>query len=209
MQTKKSPLSIRIIYWITNFGLGMLSIIFIGAVIFNLMINLNMFSNELDLAVELPVKVNFSEVGNLHLNNQDIDVQLLKATSRVQFTDTPSFISIKIGIALLIVLSFGIFLFWTFRKFIKNVKQGIVFTFDNIHLLKRLAYGVAGFWLFSIIYMQIMYYYIARKLEFENIEVTSEFSNFSGILFLSLFIWVLAHIFESGLKLKEENELTI
>ena len=102
-----------------------------------------------------------------------------------------------------------IFLFYTFRKFIKNVKQGFVFTFDNIHLLKKLSYGIAGFWLFAIAYMQIMYYYVARKIAIENVEVTSEFSNFSGILFLAIFIWVLAHIFETGLKLKEENELTI
>ena len=100
MKTHKSPLSIRIIYWLTSFSLGMLCLVFIGAIIFNLMVNFNMFSNELDLAIELPVKVNILEKGNLTLNNQDIEVELIEASSRIQFKDTPSFISRKICICL-------------------------------------------------------------------------------------------------------------
>jgi len=209
MKTQKAPLSIRIIYWLTSFSLGMLTLVFIGAIIFNLMVNFNMFSNELDLAIELPVKVNFLEKGNLYLNNTDIEVELVEATSRIQFKDTPSFISRKIAFALLIVVSFGIYLFWTFRKFIKNVKDGIVFTMDNIGLLKKLAYGIAAFWLFSTVYLNIVRHYIASKLEFDNIEITSDVSNYSGILYLALFIWVLAHIFMTGLKLQEDQDLTI
>jgi len=209
MKTHKSPLSIRIIYWLTSFSLGMLCLVFIGAIIFNLMVNFNMFSNELDLAIELPVKVNILEKGNLTLNNQDIEVELIEASSRIQFKDTPSFISRKIAFALLIVVSFGIYLFWTFRKFIKNVKEGVVFTIANIGLLKKLAYGIAAFWLFSTVYLNIVRHYISGKLEFQNVEITSEVTSYSGILYLALFIWALAHIFMTGLKLQEEKDLTI
>ena len=209
MKTIKSPLSIRIIYWLTSLSLGLSILVFIGAIIFSLMINLNMFNNDLDLTIELPVKVNFLEKGNFHLNNTDIEVELIEATSKIQFKEAPSFISKKVSFALILLISFVIYLLWTFRKFIKNVKEGIVFTIGNITLLKKLAYGIAAFWLFSIIYSRVVQYYIASKLEFENIEITSEISDFSGILYLALFIWVLAHIFMTGLKLQEEKDLTI
>ena len=50
MKAHKSPLSIRIIYWLTSFSLGMLTLVFIGAIIFNLMINLNMFKVDLEFS---------------------------------------------------------------------------------------------------------------------------------------------------------------
>ena len=43
----------------------------------------------------------------------------------------------------------------------------------------------------------------------DDIEVVSDFNNYPGILLAALFIWVLSHIFIRGLKLKEEQALTI
>jgi len=76
-------------------------------------------------------------------------------------------------------------------------------------ILKKLSYGIAIFWLFTVVYMHLIYHYIAKNLEFENIKITNDVSNYPGILFIALFIWTLAHIFITGLKLKEENDLTI
>ncbi len=57
--------------------------------------------------------------------------------------------------------------------------------------------------------MQIANYYIAEHLNFENIRITDEIPDYSGILFAALLLWVLAHIFETGLKLQQEKDLTI
>lgn len=209
METKKAPLSIRVIYWFTNIALGILSIVFLASLVFNVLLYTNFFGDNMQLHTQLPVKVNFLETGNLHLNNQNIKVELVEATTKIHYFNTPSFITKKAGAAIIIVLLFTGFLFWTFRLFIKNVKEGNVFNIRNISLLKRIAYGLVGFWLFTAIYMQLAYHYIAKNLAFENIHITNEIPDYSSMLMFALFIWVLAHIFSTGLKLQQEKDLTI
>lgn len=209
MKTKKTPLSIRVIYWTTNFSLGILTLILLASIAFNILLYTNFFGNDMQLHTHLPVKLDFLEIGNLHLNNQDIKVELVEASARIHFFNTPSFITKKIGLVILLVILGTGYSTWIFRTFIKNVKNGETFTIKNISILKKLAYGIAGFWLFTLIYMRIFYYYIAKNLEFENIRITEDLPNYSGILFIALFIWVLAHIFITGLKLQQEKDLTI
>ena len=206
---EKAPLSIRVIYWFTNIIFGLLMLGFVASIVFNVLLFTNVFGDDVQLHTRLPVKVDFLETGNLHLRNQDIKVELVDATTQIHFINTPSFITKKVGIMLMIVLLFTIFLTWTFQRFIKNVKNGEIFTIRNISLLKRLAYGIAGFWLFMVIYMQLSYHVMAKYLEFENVRITSEVQSYSGILFIAIFLWMLAHIFITGVKLKQENDLTI
>jgi len=205
----KAPLSIRIIYWFSNIVLGLITIVFLAIIVFNILLYTDFFGNDMQLHTLLPVKVDFLEKGNLHLNNQDIQVELVEASTRIHFFNTPNFITKKVGLALLVVVPFGVGLTWLFRTFIKNVKNGETFTVKNITLLQKLAYTLVGLWLFTVIYMRIFYYYIAKNLEFEQVLITDEIPNYSGILFTALFIWVLAHIFIAGVKLQEEQDLTI
>ncbi len=209
METKKAPLSIRIIYWLTNISLGLLALIIIASLVFNVLLYTDFFGNNMQLHIQLPVKVDFLETGVLHLNNQDTKVELVDATTRIHFFNTPDFIAKKVGIAILLVTLFAGYLTWIFRTFIKNVKDGETFNIKNIRLLKTLAYGIAGFWLFTVVYMRIAYYYIAQNLEFTHVHITNDIPNYPGILFIALFIWVLAHIFITGLKLQQEKDLTI
>ena len=209
MKTKKPPLSIRVIYWFTSIILGLLTIILFASIIFNAMLYTDFFGNDMQLHLQLPVKVDVLEIGNLNLNDQDIKVKLVGATTQIHFINTPKFITRIGGPAILIIILFGFYLTRTFRKFIKNVKGGKTFTLSNIDLLKRISYTFLVFWLFTIIYMRIVYYYIAKRLEFESVHITNDIPNYSGILFAALFIWVLAHIFSTGLKLQQEKDLTI
>ncbi len=209
MKIRKPPLSIRVIYWFTSIMFGLLTIILFATIIFNALLYTDFFGNDMQLHIQLPVKVDFLEIGNLHVNDQDINVQLVDATSQIHFIDTPKFITRKGGVAILFVVLFGCYLIWTFRKFIKNVKNNQTFTLNNIELLKRISYTLLIFWLFTVIYMRIAYYYIAKRLEFESVRITDDIPNYLGILFVALFIWVLAHIFSTGLKLQQEKDLTI
>jgi len=205
----KSPLSIRIIYWFTNVILGLLSLISVAVIVFNILLYTSFFGNDLQLHSQLPVEVNFLEMGNLNLNGQDIKVELVEATSRIHFFNTPIFLAKIFGLALLLALSFIVSIMWTFRKFIVNVKNGRTFNIANIKLLKRLAYIMTGLWFYTVLYNYSFYYYIATKLEFEYISISKETQDHGSILVIALFIWVLAHIFISGLKLQEEQDLTI
>ena len=205
----KTPLSIRIIYWFSTIVLGLITIVFLGTIVFNILLYTDFFGNDMQLHTALPVKVDFLEKGNLFLNGQDVEVELVEASTRIHFFNTPDFITKKVGIALLFVVLFGFSLTWLFRTFIQNVKDGETFTVKNITLLQKLAYTLVGLWLFTVIYMRLAYYYIAKNLEFEQVRITDDIPNYSGILVAALFIWVLAHIFITGLKLQEEKDLTI
>jgi hypothetical protein len=52
-------------------------------------------------------------------------------------------------------------------------------------------------------------YYVAKNLTFEHLEITSSYESFDFILVAALMIWVLSHIFMNGVRLKEEQTLTV
>lgn len=72
-----------------------------------------------------------------------------------------------------------------------------------------MAYALLGLWLFTIVYMRILYQTIGSKVNFENVVITEDYQNIAGLLMAALFIWILSHIFITGLKLNEEQEITI
>lgn len=209
MSTQKTPLSINIIYWITNFLLGLIVIIGGAVIVFNIMLYTDFFGNSLQLHTQLPVKMNVLETGNLFLFNQNIKVELVEATSKIHFFNTPLFIARWFGTAMLLAGAIIIYLMFTFRKFIANVKAQQIFEVPNIQLLKNIAYALLVLWIFSVVYMRIMASVIVRNLEFKNVEFIDDYPNFAGILLLSLFIWVLSHVFITGVKLREEQDLTV
>ncbi len=209
MNPKKTPLSIRIIYWLTNVILGLAFIICAAAIAINVLIFSNLIGNEMQLHTELPAKVDFLEMGHLHLQGTNIQVELVEASTKIHFFNTPSFLAKKFGLVVLFACAMLLYITWTFRKFILNVKNGIIFEIGNIGLLKHLAYSFALLWLFMVIYNRAVYYYIAKNLEFENLRISSEITSNSWLLLLALFIWVLSHIFITGVKLQDEQKLTI
>lgn len=57
--------------------------------------------------------------------------------------------------------------------------------------------------------MRIKYQTIAKHIEFKYVEIVEDFPNFAGLLMAALFIWVLSHIFMTGVKLQDEQNLTV
>lgn len=206
---KTDALSIKILYWLTNIILGLLSLVIFGAILINILVHSDYYKGSLQLQVQLPIEVSFTETGVLHLNDQDIAVDLIEAYSKIHFNSTPAFISRKVAFFLLLVVSLLSYFLWVFRLFVKNVKNAIVFTRKNISHIKKMSYILLGFWILFIAYGRFTYYYIVNNMHFENIEFTSDYRNYTGILLAALLLWAIAHIFGVGLKLKQENELTI
>jgi len=209
MKIIKPPFSISVIYWFTQVIFFLLLSVGLGAILFNILLYTDFFGDDLQLHAYLPAKVNFLEKGDLFLNGQQVKVELVEASTKIHFFNTPGFIAKKMGAALSIVVFMIIYLVFEFRKFISNVKKGNTFTQNNIFSLKKIAYGLVGLWLFSVVYFRLAYHYIATNLSFEQVVITDEVPYYTGILFLALFIWVLAHIFITGLKMKEEQDLTV
>lgn len=205
---KNKPFSLKLIYWLTNIVYYFMILGAIMALIFSLLLFFNKIG-DMHLNVSLPIKVDFHETGILHLNNQNIKVELVGAAPKIHFLDTPNFLTKQLSLFIILIVSFCAFLVYTFRTFVKNVYQGSVFSLKNIALLKQLAYGLIGMWMFGVIYFRLGYHFLAKNLIFENIHITDDIPNYSGVLLTALFIWVLAHIFKMGLELKQETDLTI
>ena len=209
MKAQKAPLSIRIMLWLTNISVVLLMLIAAASILFNILLYTGSLGDNLQLHTQFPVKVDFMEEGTLDMNNDTIKVMFVEATTKIHFIDTPVFIANKVAI-ILSIITFGIlYIMLLFRKFIKNVKNGLTFNISNIKILKKISYSIVFFWIFTEIYMHLYYYYIATRVEFENVKISTDINNYSGILFLALAIWILAHIFIKGLEIKEENDLTI
>ena len=209
MKKHNVPFSINLIYWLTNIIYVLAILTGIIVIILNVMLYTNAIGENLQIHLLFPGKVDFLETGLLHLYDQELKVEFVDATSDIHFIDTPKFVVRHVGLLLILIVSWLIFEVFTFRKFINNFYNGNIFTFDNIALLKWIAYGLLGFWLFSIVYFRIIFHFLAKNLVFENVMISDDLPNYSGVLLTSLFIWMLAHIFKKGLDLKQENELTI
>ena len=209
MEKKKKPLSIRIIYWLTQITFWLFVLVFIGAIVLNVGLQAEWFGDDMQLHVGLPVEVNYTESGMLYLNNMYQEVEFVEAIGRLHLIDTNRQLAKWFGGAVLGVVIVFLFIFILFKNFIGNVYRGIIFERYNIRMLKKIAYGLAGLWLFTIMYNQLFYHLVAKQIEFEHLEISGDISLYGGILLAALFLWVLSHIFMTGVKLREEQELTV
>lgn len=209
MKTHKTPLSINILYWLSNFSLVMLSLGFFAAIVFNIFIYTGTFDSNITIDAPFPVKVDYLDAGKLISNNQDVKIELVDATARLKIIDAPNSILKKIGFIMIFSILFAVLLIVIFRKFIKNVKAGNIFTIENINLLKFLSYGLVAVWVFQAILMRALYFYMADQLEFKDTSLRIDLTQYSSTLIIALVIWVLAHIFLTGVRLQEEKDLTI
>lgn len=210
MQTSKKPLSIKVIYWITNITYWIYVVVSIFALI---LIGVLMYGglNDLQLHVGIPIAVDLLEKGTLDLNLSStlINVEFTEMYGKIHFIDTPAFIGRIFSAFMLVIVVILFYIFFTFRKFINNVYDGIYFDFDNIALLKRISYAMVVTWVFTAIYAYFQYFFIVINLNFNSIEFTANVQTYPTILLAALFIWVLSHIFMKGCELQDETNYTI
>jgi len=212
METLKKPLSIKVIYWITNITFWIYVVVSILAIALSVVFLFNLLpDNNLQLHVGMPVAVNILEKGTLDLNiaSNYMDVQFKEMYGKIHFIDTPASVAKVYSIFILTITGAFFYIFLIFRRFINNVYDGKYFDIDNIALLKRISYALVGVWIFTAVYSYFQYFFIAINLKFETITTTGDVQTYPLILLGALFIWVLSHIFQKGVELKYDNELTI
>lgn len=209
MEKRKKPLSIKIIYWLTEIIFWSNLVIFIGAIILNIGLQTELFGHDMQIHASTPVEFNYTELGMLNVEHISQEVEFVEATGKIHLIGTQRLIAKWFGLSMLCVLIIFLFILLMFKNFITNVYDGNIFDRYNIRMLKIIAYGLVGIWFFTIIYSRLFYYFIAKQIEFEHLEVTGNFNSYGGILLAALFLWVLSHIFMYGVKLKEEQDLIV
>jgi hypothetical protein len=209
MYKNKKPLSIRIIYWFTQVVFWLFMLVLVLAIGLNVAFLTEMLGDKMQLRTILPVEVSYTEKGSLEVFGQLQEVEFVEAIGKIHFINTNPDLAKWFGIAMLIIVIIGLYILVMFRRFIGNVYRGYIFEEFNIRMLKKMAYGLVAMWVFTIIYSPVYYYLIIKNIEFEHLEISSKFNTNGVILIIALMLWVLSHIFLTGVKLQKEQDLTV
>jgi len=209
MKKIKQPLSIKIIYWFTQVTFWIFVVVFVAAIAINIALLTESLGDTMQLHSALPVEVNYSEKGSFSIYGKTQEIEFVEATGKLHYINTNKDLAKWFGGAMMGVVIIFLYIFIMFRRFIGNVYRGFVFERFNIRMLKNIAYGLVVLWFFSIVYSALFYYFIAKELVFEHLEITSKYDSFGILLVVALFLWVLSHIFMNGVGLQEEQKLTV
>lgn len=88
--------------------------------------------------------------------------------------------------------------FASFVRFILNVNHDKVFVWENVHLLRLTGVGLL-----------VMALIVSADEYFTGTSLTEVYDNYFDILIFCVFNLIVAEAFAVGLKLKEEQDLTI
>ena len=113
-------------------------------------------------------------------------------------TPTPGFFGIISALVILGGAVVYLYAFACFVRFILCVNHGEVFTWDNVDLLRTVGWCVV---INTLVMWSILSFDLGNLLEV--------WSDGIGIIAEGIFILIMAEAFSIGLKLKEEQDLTI
>ncbi len=209
MKKQSSHFSLRLIDGLSRFFfwfLASVSAIFFIFVVINI---LGLTPDSVDVGLDLPTKFRVAEEGSFTFGDHTSTVTIKEATGTIMFGNAPRVFSIIMSLGVLPLLGALLYMLWLFKGFTKNVKLGNAFDPINIKHFKQIAYIIAGTWLYMQMAITIYNYYAIPKLAFEGLEFSYSHGSFGGLLFFSLFVWVLSHILEKGAEIEEENRFTV
>jgi len=209
MKKTKQPLSIRIIYWLTQITFWLFVTIFAFAILFNIALQAELLGDKMQIHAGLPLEVNYTEPGLLQIGTIHQEVAFVEAIGKLHLINTSPELAKWFGGAMLGMLIVMLYIFIMFRRFIGNVYRGLIFERFNIRMLKNISYGLASLWLFTIIYSNLFYHFVGKNLTFDHLKITGSFESYNYVLVAALMLWVLSHIFMNGVRLKEEQALTV
>ena len=209
MKTRKNPLSIRIIYWLTQISFWLFVLVFFASIAFNIALQFEVLGNDLQIHTKLPVKTSYTEKGTLSLYEAVYEVEFVEAQGKIHFINTDPRLAKWFGGLLLGVVGISLYIFLKFKQFIYNVYRGYIFERFNIRMLQNMAFGLVALWGFMILYCRLYYYLIAKNLSFPHLIISDEMDNYAFILIIALLLWMLSHIFMHGVKLQDEQDLTV
>ena len=124
-------------------------------------------------------------------------------------------VEVESGLGILFDFLFSLAMFagvimaiFNFLKIIFAVNKAIIFEWINVKRLRRMGIGLVIMFIASAIIVTNQNYIALKVIEIENYDIIN--SAYDGIiLMLGMISFLVAEIFAMGLKLKEEQDLTI
>ena len=97
----------------------------------------------------------------------------------------------------------------SFVKFMLNVNRDKIFVKDNVSLLRKTGNGIFWYNMFMLSAVLINYITCVQMHLPPTDHTGCIFRSVIYPIILSIFCWIIAEVFEIGIKLREEQELTI
>lgn len=215
-----SPMSIKLMYQISKLAC-FLTIIF--ASIISLTLLTGAFSIDLPVTSYLNSETSTVEavLRNQRMTNEDTysnnkKDQVLNLKEKIYYKHailkqlTPVKKTIIVISSLYILYALTLCVFY-FKKFMKKINDGHYFNRDTIKNIRHISYLLFSVWLIKLLSSTLLNF-----ISFDLIHMNpmSEFhiaNNFPSmaILLSAMIFWILSHVFLHGVRLEEENELTI
>ena len=215
-----SPMSIKLMYQISKLAC-FLTIIF--ASIISLTLLTGAFSIDLPVTSYLNSETSTVEavLRNQRMTNEDTysnnkKDQALNLKEKIYFKHAilkqlpPVKKTIIVISSLYILYALTLCAFY-FKKFMKKINDGHYFNRDTIKNIRHISYLLFSVWLIKLLSSTLLNF-----ISFDLIHMNpmSEFhiaNNFPSmaILLSAMIFWILSHVFLHGVRLEEENELTI
>lgn len=206
---EKTPLSIRIIFVVSR-------CILICAIFFclvNIYISTGLFTgNPRDnsvTTVSLPLISKNSESGTAYFYGKEVGIKFVNAHAELEVFDAPRAVLWITGFYMILVALVVLYFSYLFYLFIRNVRDGKIFSADNFKLLRKIGTGLLVLSVFTIIAKRIWEHAFYSEAMIRKVSIAPPEGNFWPLFVSALFLLTLAHIFQKGLELKAENELTI
>lgn len=208
---QKTPLSIRIIYVLTKIvylltaffslvGIFMAIVLFIG--------DRNIL-NKVDFEIKLPIKSDVEKDGKAFFFGQEMDVKFVGADGKLNLKDSPKIVTRTFAVLWFFIIPILFYLVHLFYRFIRNIRCGNIFEVINFKILRKLGFGLLGYWFFVVITTKIWKRAFTSNHTLSSLNFSFGDGGMMSILLSALFLLMISHVFLKGLELQEENKLTI
>ncbi len=227
----ENPRGIKLLYSISNFLFGLsilLSAILISVLIWGTFGNdigarVDVSSGELFINHSIDVDSdNVSEESKRILENDQSGFSLSLGTEPVDLNNERkhlAFHTLSISARLAILFfTFTLLLLtvssvYYFRRFMKSINRGDYFVLNTMKSLKFISYNLLAIWIVGVLQSVLLSSTLTANEEGCQIggfsfSIVIDGSSFS-LLFLGLAFWVLSQIFLQGVRINDENKLTI
>jgi hypothetical protein len=96
-----------------------------------------------------------------------------------------------------------------FVRFIRNVRRGVIFDHRNVKQLRMIGWGLLVVFFSNFVTSVASFYALSQVFEMRNVEIQPSDIFATTEIVLSLMAFLFAEVFSLGIKMREEQELTI
>lgn len=142
-------------------------------------------------------------------DGKQLAIKPLTTLIECPYTHSNSWLEVLQGIIGLIVLVGFIYATIYFAKLIIHINRNIVFDWINVKHLRCIGWSMVGICVLSYISVWISSHQLAQSIELAGGELNILITFSDSTLILGFVALLASEVFAIGLRLKEENELTI